>query len=115
MHCVGDRSRVSSLQEFLVKTAPQAEGSKRRRKKTAAAKRKTHTVFIGTRPRTLSMMLRGQLVDVEVVPAVGSTTHVNYEITISRAGKVLDWVPTRAELEHIGRTAAIHTEQETSH
>lgn len=98
-----------------MKTAPQVAGSKRRRKKTSAARRKPRAVFIGTRPRTLSMMLRGVLVDVEVIPAIGSTTHVNYEITISRAGKVLNWVPTRAELEQIGRTAAMNTEQETSH
>jgi hypothetical protein len=54
-------------------------------------------------------------VDVEVVPAVGTATHVNFEITISRRGKILDWVPTRAELERIGRTAGTYTEQETSH
>jgi len=61
------------------------------------------------------MTLRGQVVDVEVVPAVGTTTHVNYEVTISRRGKVLDWTPTRAELERIGRAAGTFTEQETSH
>ena len=61
------------------------------------------------------MHLRGQLVDVNVVPAVSTTTHVNYQITISRAGKILDWVPTRAELEQIGRTVARHTVVNNSH
>ena len=61
------------------------------------------------------MTLRGQDVDVEVIPTVGTTTHVNFEITISRRGKKLDWVPTRAELEYIGRAAGMHTKQETSH
>jgi hypothetical protein len=61
------------------------------------------------------MTLRGVAVDVEVVPAVGTTSHVNFEITISRRGKILDWVPTRAELEYIGRAAGLHTERETSH
>jgi hypothetical protein len=60
------------------------------------------------------MTLRGQAVDVEVLPAVSTTTHVNFEITISRGGKILDWVPTRAELEAIGRAAGVHTTQETS-
>ena len=98
-----------------MKTAHQAEGPKRRRKKSSAVKRRPPAPFIGTRPRTLSMTLRGQLVDVEVVPAIGTATHVNYAVTIRRGGKVLHWTPTRAELEHIGRTAAMHTEQETSH
>jgi len=61
------------------------------------------------------MTLRGQAVDVELVPAVSTTTHVNFEITISRRGKTLDWTPTRAELECIGRTAGLHTKQETNH
>jgi hypothetical protein len=61
------------------------------------------------------MTLRGQVVDVEVLPAVSTTTHVNYEVTISRGGKVLDWVPTRVELERIGRAAGMLTEQQTSH
>ena len=61
------------------------------------------------------MTLRGQAVNVEVVPTVGTTTHVNFEITISRRGKILDWVPTRAELEYIGRAAGMNTKQETSH
>jgi hypothetical protein len=61
------------------------------------------------------MTLRGQVVDVELVPAVGTTTHVNFEITISLRGRILDWVPTPAELESIGRAAGMHTKQETSH
>ena len=61
------------------------------------------------------MTLRGQVVEVKVLPAVSTTTHVNYEITISRGGKVLDWVPTRAELQLIGRAAGMATEQQTSH
>jgi hypothetical protein len=98
-----------------VKGRGQIEGSKLRRKKPAAKKRRTRAVFIGTRPRIFTMMLRSRVVEVEVTPAVGTITHVNYEITIRRAGKVLDWVPTRAELEAIGRAAAMHTERETSH
>jgi hypothetical protein len=54
-------------------------------------------------------------VEVELVPAVGTTTHVNFALTISQRGKVLDWVLTRAELETIGRAAGMHTRQETSH
>ena len=61
------------------------------------------------------MQLRGQLVDVKVVPAVSTTTHVNYQVTITRAGTVLHWVPTRAEIEQIGRTVAMHTELQSSH
>ena len=61
------------------------------------------------------MTLRGQAVEVKVVPVVGTTTIVNYEVTISCEGKVLDWVPTRAELERIGYTAGMHTELQTSH
>jgi hypothetical protein len=61
------------------------------------------------------MMLREQAVDVEVIPAVGTTTHVNFAITIRRRGKILDWVLSRAELESIGRAAGMHSKQETSH
>jgi len=63
----------------------------------------------------VAMYLRGELVDVKVVPAVSTTTHVNYQVTISRGRKVLDWVPTRAELEQIGRTVAKHTDIHNSH
>lgn len=61
------------------------------------------------------MTLRGESVDVEVIPAVGTTTHVNFQITITRRGKILDWVLTRAELESIGRVAGMYAKQETSH
>jgi hypothetical protein len=98
-----------------VKTRRRTEGSELRRKKTAAAKRRSRASFIGSRPRKFEMTLRGQQVNVEVLPAVSTTTHVNYEITISRGRKILDWVPTRAELERIGRAAGIHTERQTSH
>lgn len=99
----------------MAKPRPQAAGSRPRRKKTSATKRQPRATFIGTRPRTFTMTMRGVAVDVELVPAVGTTTHVNFEITISRRGKILDWVPTRAELESIGRMAGMHTKQETSH
>jgi hypothetical protein len=98
-----------------VKTGRQVGGSKLRRTKTAAAKGQRRAKFIGTRPRAFTMTLRGQAVNVEVVPTVGTTTHVNFEITISRRGRILDWVPTRAELEYIGRAAGMNTKQETSH
>jgi hypothetical protein len=98
-----------------MKTGHHVEGSKRRRRKTGAKTRQPRTWFIGTRPLKFPMTLRGQVVDVEVLPTVGTATHVNYEITISRGGKVLDWVPTRAELERIGRAAGRLTEQQTSH
>ena len=61
------------------------------------------------------MTLRGQLVEVEVVPAVGTTTHVNYNITIRRGGRILNWVPTRAEMERIGCAAGTQAKLETSH
>ena len=61
------------------------------------------------------MTLRGQAVEVEVAPAVGTTTHVNYKITIRRGGRILNWVPTRAELGRIGCAAGMQAELETSH
>ena len=98
-----------------MKTGRQVGGSKRRGRKSAAAKgRAARATFIGTRPRTFTMILRGYAVEVDVVPAISTTTHVNFEITIRRAGKTLEWVPTRAELEAIGRAAGLHTTQETS-
>jgi hypothetical protein len=99
----------------VVKTGRQVEGSKLRRRKSSAAKRQQRATFIGTRPRIFSMALRGEAVDVEVIPAVGTTTHVNFEITITRRGKILDWVLTGAELESIGRAAGMLARQETSH
>lgn len=98
-----------------MKSGQHESRSKPRRKTTQAAKRRPRAAFIGTRPLKFPMTLRGQVVEVEVRPAIGTTTHVNYSITISRGGKVLDWVPTRAELANIGRTAAMNTEQQTSH
>jgi hypothetical protein len=98
-----------------MKTDARVEGLKRRLRKTKGAKRQRRVAFIGTRPLTFRMALRGLIVDVKVLPVVGTTTHVNYEVTISSRGKVLDWVPTRAELERIGRTAGKQTEQQTSH
>jgi hypothetical protein len=97
-----------------VNTRRKVESSKPRRKKRPAAKGQPRATFIGTRPRTFTMMLRGQAVEVDVVPAVSTTTHVNFAITIRRGRKILDWVPTRAELEAIGRAAGVHTTQETS-
>lgn len=98
-----------------MKTGQHEGRSKPRRKKTHAAKRRPRGAFIGTRPLKFPMTLRGQVVEVEVRPAIGTATHVNYAITIRRGGKVLDWVPTRAELASIGRTAGMNTEQQTSH
>jgi len=100
-----------------MKARQHVEGSKPRRRKTKPAKARSRGAsFIGTRPLKFQMILRGQPVEVKVLPAIGTTTHVNYEITIiSRGGKVLDWVPTRAELERIGRELGMHTERETSH
>ena len=99
----------------MVKISEQLERAKQRRTKPRSAKRRPRAPFIGTRPLEFPMTLRGQLVDVEVLPAVGTTTHVNYEITIRYKGKVLDWIPTSAELERIGRAAGSLTEQQTSH
>jgi hypothetical protein len=100
---------------FEVKTGRQTEGSKRQRSKSSGAKRQLRATFIGTRPRIFTMTLRGEVVDVEVVPAVGTATHVNFAITITRRGTILDWALTPAELEGIGRAAAMHAKQETSH
>ena len=102
-----------------MKTGNHLEGAKARRKKSkknsTAKPQRRRAMFIGTRPLKFPMTLRGRPVEVEVLPAVGTTTHVNYEITIRQDGKVLDWVPTRAELEHIGRAAGMLTEPQTSH
>jgi hypothetical protein len=103
------------LEDSVVKARSQVVGSKARRGKKKSAKSRPRARFIGTRPLMFPMTLRGQVVDVEVLPAVGTTTHVNYEITISLGGKILDWVPTRAELERIGRSAGMLTEPQTSH
>jgi len=100
----------------VVKSGHHVEGSKPRRRKTTAAKARPRAgSFIATRPRKFPLTLRGQVVEVEAVPAVGTTTHVNYKITIRRRGKILDWVPTPAELERIGCAAGMWAELETSH
>ena len=98
-----------------MKTSPRVESSSRRHKKPKAEKRKPRTRFIGTRPLSFTMTLRGRVVEVKVLPVVSTTTHVNYEVTISYGGKVLDWVPTRAELERIGCAAGMQTERQTRH
>jgi hypothetical protein len=98
-----------------LKTGGQVEGSKPRSRKTKGSKARERAPFIGTRPLKVTMQLRGQLVDVKVVPVISTTTHVNYQITITRGGTVLDWALTRAEIERIGCTIARHTELQTSH
>jgi hypothetical protein len=98
-----------------VKTGRQFAGPKRQRRKSAEAKSQSRSTFIGTRPRIFTMTLRGEAVEVEVMPAVGTVTHVNFAITISRRGKTLHWALTPAELESIGRAAGLHAKQETSH
>ena len=101
---------------MVVKTEQLVEGSKvRRRKKKKAAKGQPRAAFIGTRPLKFPVTLRGQQVEVEVVPIVNTKTHVNYEVTITCQGKRMDWVLTRAERAHIGRTAGMYSEPETSH
>ena len=100
----------------VVTASHHVEGAKPRRRKSSAAKARPRAAsFIATRPRKLRMTLRGQAVEVEVVPAVGTTTHVNYKITIRRGGRILDWVPTRAEMERIGCAAGTQAKLETSH
>ena len=98
-----------------MKTGRQIEGSKRQRRKSSTAKNQSRATFIGTRPRIFTMTLRGEVVDVEVFPAVGTVTHVNFAITIIQRGTILDWALTPAELESIGRAAGMHAKQETSH
>lgn len=95
-----------------MKTSDDVQDSKPRRRKT---KTRARASIIGTRPLRVTVHLRGQLVDVEVVPAVSTTSHVNFQMTISRAGEVLNWVPTGAELEEIGRTVAKHAEIQNHH
>jgi len=98
----------------VVKT-DQHVGSKPQRRKRGTPKRKPRATFIGSRPLKFPMYLRGQEVEVEVLPVVNTTTHVNFEITITRQGKPLDWALTRAERAQIGRAAGQFTEPETSH
>ena len=98
-----------------MKTDQQVERSKRGRKKSRAAKGRPRATFIGTRPLKFQMFLRGREVEVKVLPIVNTTTHVNFEITITHERKLLDWVLTRAERAEIGRVAGTQTEPETSH
>lgn len=98
-----------------MKTDEHVEGSKPRRRKGRAPKGRPRATFIGTRPLKFPMTLRGRQVEVEVLPVLNTTTHVNFEITITHRGKALNWVPTRAERAQIGRAAGKHTEPETSH
>ncbi len=97
------------------RTSHHVEGSKRQRKKKTKAARGPRAPFIGSRPLKVQMTLRGEAVEVEVLPAVGSATHVNLQVTISRRGKALNWVPTPAELERIGQLIGKLTERQTSH
>ena len=98
-----------------MKAGRHLEGSKLGRRKSRAAKEQPRAVFIGTRPRKFPMILRGRRVEVEVLPVVSTTTHVNFEVTITRQGKALNWVPTRAERAQIGRAAGMYTEPERTH
>lgn len=99
-----------------MKTDQHVEGSKvRRKKKERATKGQPRAAFIGTRPLKFPVTLRGQQVEVEVVPVVNTKTHVNYEVTITCQGKTMDWVLTRAERAQIGRVAGMYSEPETSH
>jgi hypothetical protein len=98
-----------------VKTGRQIEGSKRQRRKNSSAKNQSRATFIGTRPRIFTMTLRGEVVNVEVVPSIGTATQVNFAISIFQRGTILDWVLTPAELESIGRAAGMHAKQETSY
>jgi hypothetical protein len=98
-----------------MKADQHVEGSKVRRKKKRAAKGQPRAAFIGTRPLRFPMDLRGRQVEVEVLPVISTTTHVNFEVTITSQGKALDWVLTRAERAQIGRVAGMHSEPETSH
>ena len=98
-----------------MKTDEHVEGSKRRRGKGKAPKGRRGATFIGTRPLQFPMTLRGQQVEVKVVPVISTTTHVNFQVTITRRGKGLDWVLTRAERAQIGQAAGKHSEPETNH
>jgi hypothetical protein len=110
---IDTRSIACSLE--VVKTNRPTEVSKPRRRKITPAKGRQGTRILGSRPLMFQMSLRGQTVDVKVVPLISTTTHVNYEVTISRGSKILDWVPTRAELRLISCAAGSHAELHTSH
>jgi len=100
---------------LVVKTDQHLQGAKVRRKKKKAAKARPRAAFIGTRPLRFPMTLRGRQVEVEVLPVVNTVTHVNFEVIITREGKVVNWVLTRAERAQIGRVAGMYSEPETSH
>lgn len=99
----------------VVKTDEHVTRSKLRRRKGRERKGRPRVTFIGTRPLKFPINLRGQQVEVKVLPVVTTTTHVNFEITITHQGKTLDWVLTRVERAQIGRAAGQYTESETSH
>jgi hypothetical protein len=99
----------------VVKTDEHVTRSKLRRRKGRERKGRPRVTFIGTRPLKFPIYLRGQEVEVKVLPVVTTTTHVNFEITITHQGKTLDWVLTRVERAQIGRVAGQFTESETSH
>ena len=99
----------------VVKTDQHSARSKPRRRKGRVAKDRRRATFIGSRPLKFPMTLRGQQVEVEVLPVVNTVTHVNFEITITCQGKPLDWALTRAERAQIGRAAGQYAEPETSH
>ena len=97
-----------------MKTEHQVQGAKLPRRSTKRKRRPTAT-FIGTRPLKFPMTLRRRRVEVEVRPVVTTTTHINFEITITCQGKTLDWVPTLAERAQIGRAAGMHSVLEMNH
>lgn len=99
----------------MVKASHPTEGLKPKRRNIKRTERPRRTPLIGSRPLKFQMSLRGQRVNVQVVPAITTTTHVNYEVTISRGSKILDWVPTRAELRLISCAVGSHAELHTSH
>lgn len=99
---------------MTVKSVHQVQGAKPRRP-SSKGKGRPHATFIGTRPLKFPMTLRNQKIEVEVRPVVTTTTHLNFEVTITFQGKALDWVPTPAERALIGRAAGMHTVLETSH
>jgi hypothetical protein len=100
---------------MLVKTDEQVAGSKARRRKNKTARGRGRAAFIGTRPLKFPMILRGLPVEVEILPVVSTTTHVNFEVTVTHQGKVLGWALTRAERAQVGRAAGELSEAETSH
>jgi hypothetical protein len=107
--------RATRLQSVVVKSDNHIQGAKPRRRRSRGEKGRPRAALIGTRPLKFPMTLRGQRVEVKVIPVVSTTTHLNFEVTITRQGEALDWVPTRAERARIGRAAGMHAVLETSH